>query len=266
MSLRHESALAWADDLSAAAEPRLGILEAYALQRHPEALAHMGDDGAGLARVAAAKGSGMAGLWLMLPALLALIAPLIGLAAILGDPLGLHRMDASTSVPIAGACFAIAAVVQAVAAGWWLRGRRERHGTLLLLGFGTALLAGLTAWAMSSAGALQAVADAGPWRVPVLIAGVLGLALGVLVLVAGSRVDAGAAEREAAERAHDGDRLRAALATIPASELDRIRADRDGAIALLVERGRIPAETGERAQRAELGTLHRIDTEARGRR
>ncbi|MCR8671472.1 hypothetical protein, partial [Agrococcus sp. HG114] len=180
MSLRHDTALAWADDLSAAAEPRLGILEAYALQRHPAALEHMGEDGAGLARVAGAKGSGMAGLWLLLPLLLAVIAPLIGLAALLGDPLGFHRFDGDVSVPIAGVSFVVAALVQVAAAVRWLRGSRPRDRQLLLLGFGTALLAALSWWIMGSAPGPASAAGAGAWRAAVLVAGALGLALGAL--------------------------------------------------------------------------------------
>jgi hypothetical protein len=261
MSLRHETAAAWADDLSAAAEPRLGILEAYALQRHPAALEHMGEDGAGLARVAAAKGSGMAGLWLMLPALLALIAPLIGLAAILGDPLGFHRMDASTSVPIAGVCFAIAAIVQAVAIVWWLRSRRERQGTLLLLAFGTAVLAATTWWVMGTASSLQGFGGAATWRIPVLVAGAHAVDFGLLLLALGHAPDRDAAQRDAALRAHDGDALRSVLARIPDAELQQIRADRDAAIALLAERGRLPRHLADRARDGELGTLHRLDQE-----
>lgn len=266
MSLRHPTALAWADDLSAAADPRLGILEAYALQRHPGALEHMGDDGAGIARVAAAKGGGMAGAWLILPALLALLAPLIGFAAILGDPLGFHRMDASTSVPIAGVCFVIAAAVQVVTAVWWMRGARHRDGTLLLLAFGTAVLGALTWWIMGTASAMQGFDGAAVWRVPVLIASVLALLLGVLVLALGRRADPERAAQDAARSAHDGDALRTALSHVPDDELMQIRADRDAAIALLVERGRLPADVGERARRAELGSLHRLDAELKDAR
>lgn len=265
MSLRHESALAWADDLSAAAEPRLGILEAYALQRHPAALEHMGDDGAGLARVAAAKGSGMAGLWLLLPLLLAVVAPVIGFAALLGDPLGYHRLDGDVSVPIAGACFVVAAVVQVVAALRWLRGPRPRDGQLQLLGFGTALFAALSWWVMGSAGSLAAVAGSGGWRTAVLVAGVLGLVLGVLVLALGRGGASDVAERSAARAPASGDPLGAALAAIPEDELQRIREDRDAAIALLVERGRLAPEVADRARRARLGTLHSIDAELRQR-
>lgn len=261
MSLRHDSALAWADDLSAAAEPRLGILEAYALQRHPAALEHMGDDGAGLARVAGAKGSGMAGLWLLLPLLLAVIAPVIGFAALLGDPLGYHRLDGEVSVPIAGACFGVAAVVQVVAAVVWLRGPRLRDRQLLLLGFGTAVFAALSWWVMGSAASLASVAGVGGWRSAVLVAGVLGLVLGVLVLALGRGAAAVTAAPEDA-RAHR-DALAAVLAGIPDHELRSIRDDRDAAIALLAERGRLEPSIAERARRAELGTLHHLDAEQR---
>lgn len=263
MSLRHESAFAWADDLSAAAEPRLGILEAYALQRHPAALEHMGDDGAGLARVAGAKGSGMAGLWLLLPFLLAVIAPVIGFAALLGDPLGVHRLDGDVSVPIAGACFAVAAIVQLVAGARWLRAGRPRDRQLQLLGFGTALFAALSWWVMGSAASLATVAGVGAWRTAVVIAGALGLVLGVLVLALG-RGSAGPAPAAPAAPAGDA-ALAAVLADIPEVELARIRDDRDAAIALLAERGRLAPEVADRARRAELGTLHRIDAELRAR-
>ncbi|WP_026374188.1 hypothetical protein [Agrococcus lahaulensis] len=263
MSLRHESALAWADDLSAAAEPRLGILEAYALQRHPAALEHMGDDGAGLARVAAAKGSGMAGLWLLLPLLLAVVAPVIGFAALLGDPLGVHRLDGDVSVPIAGASFAVAGIVQVVAAVRWLRGPRPRDRQLLLLGFGTAIFAALSWWVMGSAASLASVAGVGAWRTAVLVAGALGLVLGVLVLALGRN---GGRAAPAAPSAPAGDAaLGAVLAGIPDDELRRIREDRDAAIDLLAQRGRLAPEVADRARRAELGTLHRIDADLRAR-
>ncbi len=64
MSLRHETAAAWADDLSAQRSRGSADLEAYALQRHPAALEHMGEDGAGLACVARGQGQRHGGLWL----------------------------------------------------------------------------------------------------------------------------------------------------------------------------------------------------------
>lgn len=253
MSLRHETATAWADDLSAAVEPRLGILEAYALQRHPDALRHMGADGEGLARVAAAKGSGMAGLWLFLPALLAIVAPVIGIAVIVGDPAGFHRMDAASSVPIAGVCFAVAAVVQVVGALWWLRSGRTRHYMLFMLSFGTAALAAGTWWVMGTASSFDGFEGAAAWRVVVLVAGVLGAAFGVLMLVLGS------AAAEAAPREQtDSNGLQEALAAIPVDEQQEIRADRDAALAILVERGKLSPETAERASRSALGTLHEL--------
>lgn len=254
MSLRHETATEWADDLSAAVEPRLGILEAYALQQHPDALRHMGEDGAGLARVAAAHGGVKAGLWLVLPALLAVVAPVIGFAAVVGDAAGFHRMDASVSVPIAGVCFAIAAVVQVVAALWWLRSARARHYTLFILSFGTAVLGAATWWVMGAASSLDGFPDAAAWRLPVLLAVAAGAAYGVLMLALGGPA---APETEVLTRA-DADGLRAALAAIPDDELRAIRADRDAALARLVERGKLTQETAERAARAELGTLHRL--------
>jgi hypothetical protein len=256
MSLRHETATEWADDLSAAVEPRLGILEAYALQRHPDALRHMGEDGAGLARVAAAKGGGMAGLWLVLPALLAIVAPVIGFAAVVGDPAGFHRMDASTSVPIAGVCFVIAAIVQVVAAVWWLRSGRVHHYMLFVLAFGTAVLGAATWWVMGAAASFDGFQGAAAWRVPVLIAALLGAAYGILMLVLGTPAAPGP---ESEAPAHvDADGLRAALAAIPGDELRAIRADRDAALARLVARGKLDAALADRAARAELGTLHRL--------
>jgi hypothetical protein len=262
MSVPWKSAVELAERMSGDYSPGLGTFEAYAFQRYPDALQHMGRGGRGMrrsmARSGAAKASRAAGTTI---ALLSLIAPIIGLAAILGDPAGFHRMDASTSVPIGGISFAVAAVTVVVVAILWWRGERSRHPLNLLFGYGTALFAALTWFIMATASAFDGFDGWQAWRIPVAVAGVLGLAFGVLVSVAGGRgtpapVDAGEQRT-----------LRAAVDAIPADERAMILQDRNAAIAIMVEKGRFSPELGERAMRAELGTLHLLEAEleAQGR-
>lgn len=256
MSVPWKSAVELAERMSGDHSPGIAAFEAYAFQRHPDALQNMGSGGRGMrrsmARGGAARAARAAGTTI---ALLSLIAPIIGLAAILGDPAGFHRMDASTSVPIAGVSFAVAAVTVVVVAILWWRGERSRHPLTLLLGYGTALFAALTGSVMATASSFDGFDGWQAWRIPVVVAGVLGLALGVLASVAGGRrgpAPAGADEQRS---------LRDAIAAIPAEERAMILQDRNAAIAIMVEKGRFSAELGERAMRAELGTLHLLEAE-----
>lgn len=255
MSVPWKSAVELAQRMSGDYSPGIATFEAYAFQRHPDALQHMGRGGRAMrktmARGGAAKATHAVGTTI---ALLSLIAPIIGLAAILGDPAGFHRMDASTSVPIAGISFAVAAVTVVVVAILWRRGERSRHPLHLLLGYGTAGLAAMTWLIMVTASSFDGFEGWQAWRIPVAVAGVLGLAFGVLVSVAGGRAAAPI----------DGDEqrsLREAVEAIPADERATILEDRNAAIAIMVEKGRFSSELGERAMRAELGTLHLLEAE-----
>lgn len=263
MSLRHESALVWAGRFPASMDVRLGILEAYAMQRHPAALQLMGDDGRAIARSAASSSRSNAPLLLLIPVILALAAPIVGLAAILGDPAGFHRMDASASVPIAGASFALAAIVQVVAAVLWWRDGRVRHHLVLMLGFGTAIFAAITWAVMQGASALDGFDDWAGWRLPVAVAGVLGLAFGILQIALGRGRPV--VETESVDVAAQQE-LRAVVDALPVEEREAIVHDRNAAIALLIDRARLPAELGDRAMRAELGTLHLLDPELKVQR
>lgn len=261
MTLRWKSAVELAERMSTESTLGFGVYEAYALQDHPDALEHMGEAGRGI-KGSKQRGSASTALQgaLVIPMLLLLIAPIVGFAAILGDPLGFHRMDASTSVPIAGVSFAVSAVLQVVMALQWWRNGRSRHALWLIYGFGTALLAGGTWITMANAAAFDGFGGWEVWRAPVLVAGVLGLAFGVLILALGQRPAPRPVDLEAQRS------LRTAIDAIPGDERARILEDRNAAIAMMVEKGRWSPEIGERAMRAELGTLHLLDDELRTQR
>lgn len=258
MSLRHASARAWAAEHSASEPPRLGLLEAYALQRHPSALALAGADGASLAAIVAPRRRSAAardlGGWLVGLALVAVVlAPLVGMASLLGDPVGIWRMPIAQSAPVAGVCFTVGAIVQLAVLGAWMARARPRMPLWIWVAIGTAALGVIALW--FGAGLAQ---DAGfaawaGWSVPITAATLIAAIAAALQLLL-SRARASLAPAQQADRPDAGS-LRDALAALAPEERQAVLADRNAAIVVLEERGMLSPESAERARRAPLGGL-----------
>lgn len=264
MSLRYASAVEWAEEQSASATPRLGILEAYALQRHPDAVALAGEDGAAIAgmlrpRGAARRAGDVAG-WAFGLALLAVAgAPLIGMATLMGDQWGIWRLPIEESAPVASVCFAIGAVVQLVAlVAWLVRGRR-RSPAWRWLSVGTAIV-GVVAYAFGNG--LASTAGYGAWAgwsAPIVVAIVLAAVSAGLHLLLSRPAEPAPDPVDAAPAAPAGaPTLGEALAAIAPEDRAAALADRDAAIAVLERRGLIEAERAAEARRAPLGGLHAL--------
>lgn len=266
MSLSHDSAAAWAEHQSQSGSPRLGMLEAYALQRHPDALALAGSDGAALAALVAPRPPGAAvrdlGGWAAGIALVAVVAaPLVGMASLLGDPVGVWRMPIAESAPIAGTCFAIGVLVQLVVLGVWLAHGRPRSPLWIWVAVATVALGAVALW--FGAGLAQAAGYApwSTWSTPIVAAiAVAGASAALQLLLSRAAGPPSAPAPEPAERpAPDARSLRDAVAAIEPGARRAALADRDAAIAVLERRELIAPEVAERARAADLGTLHRLD-------
>ncbi|MCH1884139.1 hypothetical protein [Agrococcus sp. ARC_14] len=265
MSLSHDSALAWAEHQSASASPRLGMLEAYALQRHPDALALAGRDGASLAALVAPRTPGAAardvGGWAVGLALVAVVlAPLIGMASLLGDPVGIWRMPIAESAPIAGVCFAIGALVQLAILGFWIARGRRRSPLWSWVSIATAVLGAIALWFGGGLAQTAGYAPWSGWSVPIIAAIIIAvLAAALQLLLSRPASPAPVVDESAAHPPEDAGALRAAIDAIAPAERQAVLADRDAALAALEQRGLLAADAAERARAAQLGTLHELD-------
>lgn len=263
VSLSHDSALAWAEQQSASATPRLGMLEAYALQRHPEALAQAGPDGAALAALVAPRGAGAAmrdvGGWLVGLGLVAvLLAPLVGMASLLGDPVGVWRMSIADSAPIAGVCFALAALVQLVVLGVWAARGRRRSPLWLSVSIATAVLGAIALWFGSGLAQSAGFGAWAGWSLPIIAAIAIAVLAAALQLLL-ARAPVATPEASEPATAVGGATPHAALAAMTPAARREVLADRDAAIASLERRGLLDADVAARARSASLGSLHLLD-------
>ncbi|WP_405216193.1 hypothetical protein [Agrococcus sp. Ld7] len=264
MSLRHPSARIWAEQHSASDTPRLGLLEAYALQGHPGALALAGDDGASLAAIAAPRRPGAAarglGGWMAGLALVAVVlAPLIGMASLLGDPVGIWRMPIAESAPIAGVCFAIGAIVQLAVLGTWLARARPRMPLWIWVAIATAVLGAIALWFGTGLAQSSGFAAWASWSIPIAAAALIAAVTGTLQLLLSRGGAMAAIPALQSDRGQGTGSLRDELAAMAPGERQAVLADRNAALAVLEERGMLSPESAERARRAPLGSLRELD-------
>lgn len=269
MSFLYPTARAWAEDHSLAADVRLAQLEVMAYQRHPEIFQHFGGDGAAIAeraQMTRKKKSPLRGivaviLWVIL--LAAFVAPIAGLAVLMGDRFEFFRVEAERAMPIAGVMFIIAAVAQvAVLVIWLARGARFSwpEFSIHLVG---AVMAVLALGTMPGIAELDGYTSWQQWQPPVFISlGVSAVAAVIMLVRFRSREADGDGEAAPETGLAAGD-IRARIAALPWDERQAMVEDRNAALSVLHERGLIDAETLERALSRDPGTLYLIDAERR---
>ncbi|MBS1698798.1 MAG: hypothetical protein JST25_10405 [Actinobacteria bacterium] len=263
-SLPYTDARAWAEDQSLANVPRLARLESVAFQRHPDVVAGFGADGASFAarlRPVPAMRRGAGALFVLL-GLCGAVAPLAGVAFY---AVGLsffslvEPLPASTAVPAAGICFAIAAVMQALLWIVWIRDGAHWSPGVLGLAATAAVMAAFALAGVPTVAARDAF-DASGWIWPVAATVVLAGALCVAILLRrGSPAPVREDPLPAAPTLSDRERSRVRVQDIGAPELAVIRDDRDDALRILHRRGLIDEDTLNRALSADLGTLFAMD-------
>ena len=268
MTFHHPSALIWAQEHSLASPVRLGVLEVMAFQQHPEIYALFGSDGAlraereSVPRRSVARRVGATLVIILI--VLGAIAPVAGMTVLASDRFGFFYVDASRSVPIAGVCFAIAALAQLVLLiGWLIRGARFDG-----LPFGTvvvaAVMASITLVSIPNHSAHDGFEGWEAWYPPVLICLGISVISAVAMLL---RFRVRAPETHEAPPAVPSptvaiSTIRSRVAALPYPERQAIAADRDAALATLHQRGLIDDQQLELARTRDLGTLFVMDGES----
>ncbi|MGO4681877.1 hypothetical protein [Microbacterium sp. 2MCAF23] len=234
----------------AGARPDLAALEREILADHPEVIAAIdGDDVTRVGRPAALRNIGA----VFVIAVIAL-APLLGVAIYGEHPyLGnVPTTPASSSVPIAGMCFAVVIIAQLVIAAAWMRGGALWSVPVLLYGVWSGALALLSALGTANV-ASDAGYDPSGWRTPIVVAAVCG---GAVVLAVLAR--AGARARIPAH-VTGWQRVRRTVGALPKRERDALRSRRNAAIRELAERGEITEARRVSASGSALGELRRME-------
>jgi hypothetical protein len=265
MTFLHASAREWADDHSAAADVRFGRLEAIAFQAHPEIYRWFGVDGAAAAeRATRTRPSAPRRVLLRVLVVLAILgiaAPIAAVAVLGGDRFDFYRVDAETSVPVAGVLFGIAAVTQAAVLVLWLARGARWHGLVTGIALVALVFSGLGLFALPNIADYDGFTGWEPWYPVVVVS--FAISLGSCVaMFARFRAREPEVLVEVGEAPASGDAVRsagAAIAALPTAERDAIRSDRDDALRILRTRGLIDEETLERAVGQELGALFLLD-------
>ncbi len=265
MSFLHASAQEWAEDHSLAADVRFGRLESIAFQRHPEIYRWFGVDGSSAAERAsrpAPSASGRALVWLTaVIAIIGIVAPVGAVAALGGDRFNFFRMDAETSVPLAGVLFIIAALMQIVVLVVWIVRGARWDGLVTGIVVTALVFSGFGLFAMPNIAAFDDYAGWEPWYPAVIVSFVVSL-ISTIAMFARFRVRTPetVATTPAAPTVADATSSAGPLiAALPAAERDAIRADRDDALEILHSRGILDEATLERALGHDLGTLFLLD-------
>lgn len=271
MELSYPDAVSWARARSRGESPRLGMLEAYACQSHPEVVRTFGPDGAALADLLQKRPPGVARklstAFFGVIVLAAFLAPILGLAVLgaVRDPWspdrGEYVVTAEVAIPVAVAAFLIGGLALASVVVLLVR-RKERLGTAVALwglsAAATAVLASLNIprRAEDEGYALDVVTV-----LPVWATGVLGAVTGTIAVLR-RRADRAPVARQPPEPAPGPGGRRAAeraALTIPDAQRWAMRQDRNAALRVLAARGLLDADLTDRAVDAPLGGLYALD-------
>lgn len=232
---------------------RISELERIVFQSHPEVLAAIDADKLHAASEQTKRpANATTWLWVLL-GLVVVFAPITGVA-IYGSHryLDIEPLEAATSIPIAGLCFAITLVAQVVVTAIWISQGALRSRPVLIYAVVTAVLA-----AFATAGvprvADEAAIDAGFWYWPIPATVATGLLLASAVLLRWR------AHGTVSPRAAGYKLVRQTIGALPADVRRQLRKDRDAAVRHLHERGLLNDSRAQVAAGAELGRLHRLE-------
>lgn len=268
MAAAYPDAQEWARQHSLANVPRLARLEGFAFQRHPEVVASFGADGEALAQRLGRRAPGGArsalGAALVMLGVVGLLSPLAGVAFFLAGTELVSLADpfpARVAFPAAGISFAVAAVMQMVLFAMWRRTGALWAPGVVWVGLITVALAALALLVAPLVAARDSYAGGAIWMLLIAAAAVLGLLVaGAVLLRRGHRgVEVDDSRAAATPTVTDRERARLLAAALEPSERAAIKADRDAAIEILLERGLLDADERERALTADLGTLFTLD-------
>lgn len=266
MSHLYSSAQEWAQEHSKSADVRFSQLEILAFQRHPEIYALFGEDGARVAQRHSAPqqsplrrvGTGL----LVVLGIIGMIAPIAGMTVMGGDRFNFFRMDGAVSIPIAGVCFAITAVMLLAVGVSWLRMGAPWSGFILGVFILGALASMFGLIAMPNTAAIDAVTGWQIWRIPVVVSMILAV-VGAAAVAARFRVRIEPEEPDARvsqpATMSDLSAVRAAVGALPVDEREAIVRDRDAALSALYSRGLVDETLLARARAHELGMLYTLD-------
>jgi len=265
MRFAYGSARDWAADHSAAMEVRFGRLETIAFQRHPDIYRHFGTDGALYASAKRPQRSAIsrAGSALLVTlAVVGVVAPAAAVSVLGADRFEFFRMEASRSVPIAGALFVLAAITQIVLLVRWVRTGARYDG------FTTGIVTVATVFSLFGLMSFPNIA-AYPgsegweaWYPAVVVTfGVSLLSLFAMLARRGARPAEAVAEHPATAPGDDPGDVTALIAALPAAERADIERDRNDALRTLHARDLIDDAAFDRARATPLGRLHTLDEE-----
>lgn len=267
MSFRHASAQDWAHDHSLADDVSYGRLEIMAFQHHPDIYSLFGSSGALLAeRESTPTRSAprrMGAAFVIILAILGVVAPVAGAAMLVGDRFSFYVMDASTSVPIAGICFIVASVMQLVLFITWLVGG-GRFDWMLAVPVLVAVVSATFALINIPASAERDGYEGWELWYPAAVVCLVLSGLVLLAMLTRFRVR----REEVMEQPAALPSQIVAIATIRSlvtalqrEERVAIMADRDEALATLHARGLIDAGEWEHARAQPIGMLFTLDDE-----
>jgi hypothetical protein len=267
MSFLYPSARVWAEEHSLAADVRLAQLEVMAYQRHPEIYQHFGGDGAAIAQRTQRPREGMfrrilgaayGGTFVS-----AFVAPVLGLAVLMGDRFGFHRIEAERAVPIAAVAFIVAMGAQAVILIVWLARGALFSWPEFAIPLTSAVMAMLSLGTIPGIARVDGFADWQGSQSPFIVCLIASTVAGVAMLLRFRSREPHEDGQPVPETNVEPGVMRALIDTIPITERRAIFDDRAAALAILHDRGLIDARTLEQARAREPGTLHLIDNKRR---
>lgn len=181
------------------------------------------------------------------------VAGVAGVAAVLSSPdLGSSRrgFEVEVAVPLAGACFTLAALYMIAVLVEWLDSGRPRSPGRVTLALLTAVPAAITVPVLLSV-RTDVPSSAMGWSVPVWLAGALALLCLGLVLAAA----------DPATPTRPGTRLPLDVDSLSATEVAGLLNLRQRILRILADRDQIEPELVERARSVPLGRLHMLETD-----
>ncbi|WP_343319787.1 hypothetical protein AAFM46_04420 [Arthrobacter sp. TMP15] len=254
------SAVDWVRELPRGARIHWDELEAHVFREHRAVLSLLGPAADEVRMQGRAFGI-VSGLVIAISCLIGLAimwAPIWGLATLAGDPFGVEDVDGAQAIPVAGVAMIVSTLVQL---GTLLR-RALRNGVGgaddKSIAGGTIILGVLTLAGILTIGVRQQPPAWEIWLVPTILTIVLAVLINFL------SNDLHESPGPFAKRAPQSlesdfiwtENMRVAVASLPQTAQESLRADLHKAIDILRMQGTISPELSAQAMAAELGMLH----------